>query len=84
MHEEDGLEEAFDMFHLGNRNETDCCGGQETGRHAHGSPVTNNRTVAQKYLNVFQLSPAAFIPATPKTRARAARACPRLRERSKP
>ena len=66
MHEEMALDKAFDfhVFHLGNRNETDCCGGQETGRHAHGSPVTNDATVAQKYLNSLQLSPATFIPAT--------------------
>ena len=46
MHEEISLDQAFDLFHLSNRNETDCCGGQETGRHAHGSPVTNAATVA--------------------------------------
>lgn len=64
MHEENGLEQAFDFheFHLGNRNDTDCCGGQETGRHAHGSPVTNDLTVSQKYLNGLQLSPALLIP----------------------
>jgi hypothetical protein len=66
MHEEMARDQAFDfhVFHLSNRNETDCCGGQETGRHAHGSPVTNDPTVAQKILNDLQLSPEAFIPAT--------------------
>ena len=43
MHEENGLWEAW---MLGNRNKNSCYGGQETGRHAHGSPVASAATIA--------------------------------------
>lgn len=45
MHEENGL---IRPWNIGNRNGNSCRGGQETGRHAHGSPVPTGENLAQQ------------------------------------
>ena len=45
MHEENGL---IRPWNIGNRNGNSCRGGQETGRHAHGSPEPTGGNLAQQ------------------------------------